>query len=97
MMNMEEFVIVVNGKNFNFKKCKNERYRITPFDENLDSIDLSNALIKQKKYYIETFDTYNPGAPSDENKFDDEDEVKPFNHVDKCYYAKIKKSGLNKI
>ena len=31
------------------------------------------------------------------NKFDDEDEVKPFNHVDKCYYAKIKKSGLNKI
>ena len=78
-------------------KIKDLIRELSEFDENLDITDLSNALIKQKKYYIETFDTYNPGAPSDENKFDDEDEVKPFNHVDKCYYAKIKKSGLNKI
>ncbi len=96
-MNMEEFVIVVNGKNFNFKKGEEERYIITPFDENIDITDLSNALIKQKKYYIESYGERMTEEVKSENKFDDEDEVIPFNHIDKCYIVKIKKSGLNKI
>ena len=92
---MEKFTIVLNNQNFEFVKNEYGYYIVTPFDENIKVDDLSNALIKQKGYYISGFGEYNPQPVTKLEK--DEINVIPFNIKEKCYFIQIKKSQGNKL
>lgn len=92
---MEEFTIVLNDKIFKFIKNQYNFYEVTPYDENINVSDLSNALIEQKGYYISNLEPYNPQPVKDiEN---DGNIVIPFCIKEKCFFAQIEKSKSNKL
>ncbi len=87
---MDKFSIFINGKEFKFEKFSNKYYEITPFDEKLAYEDLSNALIKQKKYYIASIGKYNPIQIKEPNEYGEV--IKPFKLINNCFIALIEPS-----
>lgn len=92
---MEKFTIILDNQNFEFVKSEHNYYIITPFCEEIEVEDLSNALIKQKGYYISCFGQYSPQKVTILE--DDETNVIPFNVKEKCFFAQIKKSQGSKL
>ena len=90
---MDEFIIKVRNKNFNFKKNNNGYYEITPFDEDIEIEELSNALIQEKGYYISGFGSYNPQPIKEMDEYGEI--IHPFNIIEKCFFALIKPSRKN--